>query len=117
MLTKSDFDIAVETDAGRVCVRTSGEIDMQTADELEARIAEASQGAREVHLDLSGVTFMDSSGVYLIRAVMLDAALHGRRLTIAPDLPAPVERLFALTGILGNFLPQPDDGGSIVVAY
>ena len=96
--------------AGRLVARTksqgdvrtivlSGEVDMASAQMLEETLAEAcTAGAKEIVIDLSGVEFMDSTG--------LSALLQGRAYCEAHDCsysltPAqrPVERVFKRTGI------------------
>ena len=96
--------------AGRLVARTksqgdvrtivlSGEVDMASAQMLEETLAEAcATGAKEIVVDLSGVEFMDSTG--------LSALLQGKAYCEAHDCsysltPAqrPVERVFKRTGI------------------
>jgi anti-sigma B factor antagonist len=81
-------------------VTVTGEIDYSAADEVERRIVgEDDDGA--VVVDLTGVTFIDST---CLRALVsardsLDGA--GRPLTLVPG--STVERLLALTALDGDF--------------
>jgi anti-anti-sigma factor len=74
-----------------------GEFDMAAADDLRARLASiADRGAAGAVLDLSAVTFMDSSTLReLLRADLLFRG-SGGRLVLAMPTP-PVERLLELT--------------------
>jgi anti-sigma B factor antagonist len=59
-----DFGLEVTRDHQRVSLRASGEVDLATADVLEARISHHLDraGARVV-VDLRAVSFIDSSGI------------------------------------------------------
>jgi anti-anti-sigma factor len=78
-------------------VAPRGELDMATQAELRAALErQAEQGA--VTLDLSGLRFMDTSGLRLI----LETAEASRRgefaFAVLPGTPA-VQRLFELAGV------------------
>jgi anti-anti-sigma factor len=80
-----------------VVVRPEGEIDLATAHDMEARIVAAGEGGAPVVVDLSGVTFMDSSGVRgLVRA---DAVVD---LSIT-NVPPALERVLDLTALSDHF--------------
>lgn len=86
---------------GSVCVRVHGEVDLSTSPELGEMLRREISGGRSVVLDLSGVTFIDSSGLNtLIRALRLCEA-NGGSLELAPVLPAQVRRVFEITGLDG----------------
>jgi anti-sigma B factor antagonist len=75
---KMDFHITVTDQADAVVVRLAGELDMATADRaLDALRATDLTTARALIVDLSDVTFCDSSGLRLLlhlRQVMVE---HG----------------------------------------
>jgi anti-sigma B factor antagonist len=74
-------------------VVVSGELDIATVPDLERHV-EAAGSAPALELDLSGVTFIDSSGLRLL--IEAHRAL-GERLRI---LPSPAcERLFDVAGV------------------
>jgi anti-sigma B factor antagonist len=89
----------------------AGELDLATAPSLTAALQAAlASGAREIWIDLSGVTFMDSSGLHALLAVR-DQLHDGRRLVlIAP--PGRVRRLLELTGVDGIFAVFADHRGA-----
>ena len=65
--TTNPFSCAVVQRREAVYVRPAGEVDLSTAPELDARLAELHlAGFDEIVLDLSGVTFFDSCGVHLV---------------------------------------------------
>lgn len=90
-----------------VTVTASGELDMTSAPDLinVLRHAIRAYGPSRVDLDLTGVTFMDSTGLQVLVAANSDV---GGGLRITGTSPA-VHRLLELTGVLGEFgLPSTD---------
>jgi anti-anti-sigma factor len=83
----------------------TGEIDVATIDALEAAIAATEQdsASAEVVLDMTAVTFLDSSGLRVLITAhdRLDTA--ARRLVIRRP-PAAVLRVFEITGLLSTFV-------------
>jgi anti-anti-sigma factor len=84
----------------------AGEIDLASIDALEAAITATEQDApadSDVVLDMSGVTFLDSSGLRVLVTAndRLDAA--GRRLVIRRP-PASVLRILEITGLLSTIV-------------
>lgn len=77
---KGRFDMAdvtckTETIDGAVVVSIGGEIDFNAAPELRIQLQEATKGASKMIVDLSGVPYMDSSGV----AVLVEALQTQRK--------------------------------------
>ena len=86
-----------EGDSVRIVVR--GEVDMTTGDRLERAILEAEErGAATVTLDLSGVDFLDSTGLQLVLDADVRAKQAGRRLVVAAG-DGEAARVFALTAV------------------
>jgi anti-anti-sigma factor len=84
-----------------------GELDLASAEGVQRELERVeATNAEAIVLDLSGLTFTDSTGVRLI--VMADARSRADcdRLTLLRG-PASVQRVFALTG-LENRLPFAD---------
>lgn len=78
-----------------------GEIDAAGAPALRAALAELREvvGGDAVVLDLSEVTFMDSSGL----AALVDASSGGRRVEVRRPSPI-VRRVIEMTGLDGLLL-------------
>ncbi len=73
-----------------------GELDVATAPELESRLVEAEQtGARSLVLDLSGLGFMDSTGLRVVLGAASRAEQREARFAVMPS--RPVRRLLELT--------------------
>jgi anti-anti-sigma factor len=76
-----------------------GELDLATAEdvELELRRAEATDAASIV-LDLSGLTFIDSTGVRLVLSAHARSRADASRLALLQG-PAAVQRVFEICGV------------------
>lgn len=93
--------LATPAPDGTVTVTASGELDMTTAPDLIQVLREAIRrhGPSRVDLDLTGVTFMDSTGLQVLVAANTDV---GGGLRITGASPA-VRRLLQITGVLESF--------------
>lgn len=91
-------DLIREGDTLRV--RLEGELDHCAAaklrERLEARLEDRS--IRRLHLDFSGVSFMDSSGIGMIIGRYKTMAARGGSVS-ASGLHPPVDRLFRMGGL------------------
>ncbi len=81
---------------GGIAVVPAGEVDIATAPVIEEEIHQAAIGHDLVALDLSQVTFMDSTGLQLMIAADRDLRERGGRLIVITG-PPQVARLLALT--------------------
>jgi len=88
----------VRTDVGgdRARVTVRGELDAFTAQDVHAVLAGTTQP--EVELDLSGVTFIDSSGLAAVIEGHLRLGQEQRRLVIG-ERSEIVQRLLELSGV------------------
>ena len=82
----------------RAVVAVAGEVDIQTAADLQTAIATASNRALEIWVDLTDTTFMDSSGLHALVSARAHLIEAGRRLVlICPQ--GRVLRVLTLTGL------------------
>jgi anti-anti-sigma factor len=89
-------DVSPEREAVRV--RALGALDLATVPILEAEVAQLRDaGFRRLVLDLSGLGFMDSSGLRFIIELDADARRDGFSIALVAGPPA-VQRVFELTG-------------------
>ena len=102
--------VAPEDDVLRICL--VGELDMNSVSRLDPDLTEArASGWRQFVVDLSRLTFMDSSGVHLMLRWNAGAnADGGYTLAIIPGPPV-VQRVFELAGVT-ELLPFVRHGGS-----
>jgi anti-anti-sigma factor len=90
---------AVERSGGRAVISVTGELDIATIGSLGPAVrAELRQGS--VVLDLSGLSFMDSSGVRLIDTLLREVDAEGWTLTFRPALHRAVRQVLEMTGML-----------------
>jgi len=102
----SEFRLTVTAADRRTVVAAAGELDIAHADELTAALWEQlAQGP--VHLDVSELTFMDSSGVRLLDTLMRDVDTNDWTLTLATQLHPAVRRVLELTGMLAVLPFEP----------
>jgi anti-sigma B factor antagonist len=84
-------------------VRPVGELDMSTAPVLEGQLSQAiAAGSRQLVVDLSGLEFMDSTGLTLLTRWSLGAERDGYDLALVPGGDR-IQRLFELTRLSAHF--------------
>jgi anti-anti-sigma factor len=95
----SRFVIESEARDDAVVLRLAGELDLGTANQVEAALESAlGRSPRVVVIDLRDLSFIDSTGL----RVVLDAEASSRQNGYALRLvrgPAQVDRVFKLTGM------------------
>jgi anti-sigma B factor antagonist len=87
---------------GEVRIRPVGELDLSTSPELEASLASAHRPGRLLIVDLSGLEFMDSTGLTLLTRWSLAAERDGFALALAPGNDR-IQRLFEITNLNTQF--------------
>jgi anti-sigma B factor antagonist len=92
-----EFHLNTETHGDVSLVVVTGEIDLATAPDLQRSLGDVA-AAGDTIADLSGVTFMDSTGLQALISADEAARGAGRRLTlVVPD--GPVAKLLRITGV------------------
>ena len=96
--TPTGFTIETDDPEGdRVAIRAKGELDMAATPTLTQAIVSAA-GVARITLDLSGVTFLDSSAIGALVASGRDVSEQGSRLEIGPRSDI-VSRVLQITGL------------------
>jgi anti-sigma B factor antagonist len=91
-------------------VAVSGELDLYTSPTLRSSIHDAAAPGRQIAVDLTDVSFIDSSGLgALVGALKHVRELDGSFAVIAPD-DGPLSRLLGLTGLDQIVHPVNDRG-------
>ncbi len=91
----------------RTRVVVEGELDLLTSPSLAGALDRGLSTADELLLDLSGVRFIDSTGLQAILGALQACRSNGCVLLISSELPAQALRLFEITGVLSQ-LPLVD---------
>ena len=108
MILVLNFDVQTETEGSSALVRIRGDLDLQVDDQVadvQARIE--SDEPELLVIDLSSLSFMDSSGMGVIAAAQLRAVDAGRRFAIV--IPPPgVRQAFERTK-LSEVMTTTDD--------
>lgn len=93
----ADLVIARHAD-GEVLAHLRGELDMETVDAIRARLSEAiTSEATTLIIDLTEVTFMDSSGVELLFRMRSELALRQMQLRLILARGALIRRTLEVT--------------------
>jgi anti-anti-sigma factor len=92
------FRCEVVRDGETASVRAIGELDLDGVPALAAKIAQAREtGCRHVIVDLSELSFLDSSGLRLLLDCYAESRQDSHTLALIPG-PSAVQRVFELTG-------------------
>jgi anti-sigma B factor antagonist len=88
--------VGLETRDAGVVIELAGELDLATAPLVEEALADVETTRPQLLvLDLSGLTFMDSTGLRIVLAADAAARREARRLAVVRG-PDPVHRVFLM---------------------
>ena len=88
-------------------IRAEGEFGLENADEFRSVVDVALASGRPVVVDLSGVDFMDSTGLSVILIALKDAWARGQALLVAGPLRDAIHSLFAISGVASYLTVHP----------
>jgi anti-sigma B factor antagonist len=91
--------LTVAGGSGERTVAAVGELDLATADAFAAALRDHLAGG-PVLLDLREVSFMDSSGVRVLDALLRDVAREGWSLAVRPEMQNSVRMVLEMTGMI-----------------
>jgi anti-sigma B factor antagonist len=112
MVRMLNFDLKTETEGSSALIRIRGDLDLQVVEQLTAALTEVESDEPELLvIDLSRLTFMDSSGMGAVAAAHIRAVEAGRRFAIVRP-PAGVRQAFDRTR-LDEVITISDDLASI----
>jgi anti-anti-sigma factor len=93
-----ELRISVTAGTGHTLVTLAGECDLNTGRPLrDVLTSEVSRGARRLIVDLTSLTFMDSTGLQVLLSTRSVLAVRGGTLMLAAPQPV-VARILELTG-------------------
>ena len=98
LATVLNFDLESRVEGDRAIVTVRGDLDLQVAERVVNEIAKVEERSPTLLvLDLSGLSFLDSSGMGVIAAAQARAIEAGRRIVLVKP-PYTVRRAFELSG-------------------
>jgi len=106
-----DFDFKLDPVGTYVLVSMRGELDMASAPRLREAMLDVLAGRNDafvITLDMSGIDFVDSSGLGVLIAVLKRMRFVGGDLVIRDPSPS-VRKLFGLTGLDHVFTLETDE--------
>ena len=107
-----NFELETETEGASALIRIRGDLDLQVVDQVtEALTQIESAGAELLVVDLSRLTFMDSTGMGAIAAAHIRSIEAGRRFAVVRP-PAGVRQAFDRTR-LDEVITISDDLASV----
>jgi anti-anti-sigma factor len=92
------FRVQIDPGSSPLRVVADGELDAASAATLAGALDDAPSPETGIALDLSGVSFIDSSGLRVIAAEVQRAEAAGRPFTVSAASEA-VRRIFEMTGL------------------
>jgi anti-sigma B factor antagonist len=108
--TGPEFEVTVQRSSGTAVVQVAGELDLASAPTLADMLRDLEPPCDRVILDLSRLTFIDSTGLRLAIAEHRRAELDGFDFVVA-GATAPILRVLRVTG-LDVALPMAPDVAS-----
>ncbi len=99
------LSVTATAERDHTLVSVAGEVDAASADTLRGVITEVIEGGQStVAVDMSDVSFIDSSGLRVLIAGYKAASAAGGQLSVRTP-SEPVTRLLEITGQLERFVP------------
>jgi anti-sigma B factor antagonist len=105
------LEITARTEGGRRVLSVAGEIDMATGAQFTAAIADNLAADGPLVLDLTGVSFLDSSGLWTLLKANKDAIALGVQLCIA--VSEPIARVLELARVEHVLATYPDRAAAL----
>ena len=97
------LELSVSDGDGETVVAAAGELDVNTAPELRERLSGLmNAGATSILLELSGVTFVDSTGLSVLVSALKRLRQADGDLQLSSPSPS-VRRVFEITGLTRLF--------------
>lgn len=109
------YHLTITTASRSACVRITGDVDYETADDLVEAASQllAQQNAlRDLHLDFSQTAFLDSAALSGLLLLHRRASQAGVRMHL-DHRPAFLDRVLQVTGLFGHFVPEEAATGSV----
>ncbi len=96
------MNVVVNQDQDTFVANIIGEVDADNCDALRAAVLEPAVASSNVVLDLSQLTFLDSSGISELLTISETVTGRGQQFEVRNPTPA-VRRVLEITGLLQYF--------------
>lgn len=96
-----ELSIEIRRERDHAIVAAAGDIDIATVAELRERLFELADSGQSIVVDLSQVSFVDSTGLGALVGAAKRAAAHGVTLHVVGARPQ-IRQLFRITGLEGQ---------------
>lgn len=93
------FAITESLESHAIRLQISGELDLAVSGRLQDHIDSVARAGETVVLDLSELTFVDSSGVNVLVTAFKQARRDGWELRVERRMTRPVERVITMMGL------------------
>ena len=100
-MAEPGFTVKVSTTSGRR-LDVAGELDLAASSELRAALADLVDEGGDVTIDLSAITFIDSTALTILVHMHNELAASGARLIVTDPSPVVV-RTLQLAGLVSRF--------------
>ena len=103
-MSAQEFSIGMTDVPGSLVVSVRGDLDAATAPQLHDALQDFGQHHPERHVivDVEGLTFIDSSGVYVLVQALKRLGSGGRRLTVSGATPG-AHKVLDICGLTSVF--------------
>ncbi|MGH2717045.1 MAG: STAS domain-containing protein [Actinomycetota bacterium] len=108
----AQLNIARESLPEAEVIRVSGELDISSSSALREELTEVARTDSNVVLDLSGLRFMDSTGLSVIIAALKRLRERSFDLLLCAPQP-PVRRIFEICGLDGIVTILPSEAATL----
>jgi anti-anti-sigma factor len=98
-----DFEVKAKVRNGRARLTLRGELDVAQEDKLAHALGEARQRCADIVVDLSGLTYIDSTGIRLLLVEAERARREGRGFGVIVGSGEP-RRMLDLLGLDGSVI-------------
>ncbi len=95
-------NVEILRESGEARVVVQGEVDADNKTKMGSEILDGTEGASKVLVDLSGLTFIDSSGLGELLRINEVADSRSQQFEIV-EASAAVRRILDITGLLDHF--------------
>ena len=103
-----ESSVESHADARIAVVALEGELDLGVLGVLEAALGNGDNDRAGLVIDLTGLSFVDSAGIQALMAARAGMEESGTRSAVVVVPGSNVERIFDMTGLLGQLAPHPD---------